>query len=245
MQDNKERLENKDELVQDNEEKISEVLENQGSLFDNDEIFTEAMVVEKEQINIDSSVKEENKDSKDSNGDTAIFTFAKDNIQNTEISHEELTVSDIESSAKEYYNANHAGDIEDKVRELCNLANTEFADKTSENEAQTFEEFSQDDADTFAYDEEQKNKKDKDKKKKKKHGYVSNDDMLLLSSDDSATLHGAAVQSSMNTNQPVEQPNTVADGQASELENVKSEQVHINSEPSVDRNEELGMRNEK
>ncbi len=231
MQDNKERLENKDELVQDNEEKISEVLENQGSLFDNDEIFTEAMVVEKEQINIDSSVKDENKGS---NGDTAIFTFAKDNLQNTEISHEELTVSDIESSAKEYYNANHANDIEDKVRELCNLANTEFSDKTSDNEAQTFEEFSQDDADTFAYDEDKKSKKDKDKKKKKKHGYVSNDDMLLLSSDDSTTLHGAAVKSSMNINTPVDVQNTVADGQALELENLKSERVDINSEPSFD-----------
>ena len=40
MQENKERVEQKDE------EKVSEVLENQGSLFDDDEVFTEAIVVE-------------------------------------------------------------------------------------------------------------------------------------------------------------------------------------------------------
>ena len=52
--------------------------------------------------------------------------------KNEEISHDELTVADIESSAKDYYNANHADDIEDKVKELCDLANTEFSDDGTE-----------------------------------------------------------------------------------------------------------------
>ena len=178
MQENKERVEQKDE------ENVSEVLENQGSLFDDDEVFTEAIVVEKEQIDIDSSVEEKNNDEPvmESNGDTAEFVFSKDKPKNTEISHEELTVSDIESSAKEYYNANHAGDIEDKVRELCNLANLEFnQDNDSSEQVVSFDNLETED--DYSEAEELK------KKKKKKRGYVSNDDMILLSSnDDGATL---------------------------------------------------------
>lgn len=188
MQENKERLENKDELVPNEEEKISEVLENQANLFEGDEVFTEAMVVEKEQINVDSSAPE--KTGTDSHGDTAIFTFAKDKQKAPEISHDELTVSDIESSAKEYYNANHADDIEDKVKQLCNLANVEFSDNGLPfEEVQTFEEVPPED-DEAEYEK-------KMKKKKKKRGVVSNDDMLLLSDDASGeTLHSAALNDS-------------------------------------------------
>ncbi len=181
VQDNKERLENKDVSVE-NEEKISQVMENQESLFGGDEVFTEAIVVEKEEIPVDSSTDAEKTLS--SNGDTAVFSFAKEKPQGSEIGHEELTVSDIESSAKEYYNANHAGDIEDKVKQLTNLANSGFGDEDTPSDV-----FIPNEADE---DEDKK----KDKKKKKKRGYVSNDDMELLSGLGGETLHPSADSSS-------------------------------------------------
>ena len=55
MQENKERLETRDEQVQNDKEEISDVMANQTSLFDNDEVFTEAMVVEKQPVDIDST----------------------------------------------------------------------------------------------------------------------------------------------------------------------------------------------
>ncbi len=175
MQDNKERLENEDVSVE--KEEISEVMENQESLFGDDEVFTEAIVVEKEEIPVNSSADEGEK-TPSSNGDTAVFSFAKEKHQHSAIGHEELTVSDIESSAKDYYNANHAGDIENKVKELRSLANGGFdgADSSS--------------ADVFVpVSDEADDDKKKDKKKKKKRGYVSNEDMELLSGLGGETLH--------------------------------------------------------
>ena len=175
MQENKERMENKDLFSVNSEEKVNEVVENQGNLFDSDQVFTEAMVVEKEQIDVDSSA---GKEKVSNNGDTAIFTFAKDKPKNSEIEHQELTVSDIESSAKEYYNANHAGDIEGKVQELRNLANSSFSDDETGEQFMNFEAVEQEDTDDVK-------RKEKERKKKIRRGVISNDDMELLSSDDS------------------------------------------------------------
>ena len=97
MQENKERLEARDEQVQNDKEEISDVMANQTSLFDNDEVFTEAMVVEKQPVDIDSTPDSSSETKENgTGGDTAIFTFAKDKAKTEEISHDELTVADIE-----------------------------------------------------------------------------------------------------------------------------------------------------
>lgn len=226
MQENKERLEARDEQVQNDKEEISDVMANQTSLFDNDEVFTEAMVVEKQPVDIDSTPDSSSETKENgTGGDTAIFTFAKDKAKTEEISHDELTVADIESSAKDYYNANHADDIEDKVKELCDLANTEFSDNGGET------------ALGGAVEEYLDEKIRKEKKKKKRKGFVSNDDMELLSSDESSvTLNRAAVEEAaarMSSEQEVDArtDEEIVFTQEATVENPVREEVEINSEP--------------
>jgi len=227
MQENKERLQDNDELVENENEQISDVIANQESLFDNDEVFTEAMVVEKEEITVDSSANT-TETKKDEKGDTAIFSFAKEKPKGSEIGHEELTVSDIESSAKEYYNATHAEDIADKVQELYNRANSTFGEDTPAAQPEVFEEQNFDDS----LDETavvQYSKKDKKKnKKKKKRGHVSDDDMELLSGNgDGATLHQQVSTESFNETSVDE---AAVDAQAEVIEDAVTEQVPVDSQ---------------
>lgn len=170
MGKNKERLKNEsndDFVFGENEEKKDN--KEQSALFEGEDFFTEAMVVEKESIEVNSEPEGEN-EKKSDKGDTVIFSLSKENNAESEISHEELTAADIEESAKEYYNATHADNIQDKVRRLQELANDGFAD----DEVPESELFSYED------NEDTQSSKNDSKRKKKRRGYVSNDDMALL-----------------------------------------------------------------
>lgn len=157
------------------EEKAENVCAQQESMFDSDGAFSESMVVEKEDININSLAEDENeeKNVEASLGDTAVFTFAKDKPEGSEIEHEELTVGELQDTAKDYYNATHSESVEGKVDELRKLADEAFFDdvpKKSEND--DLKEIFSDDV-----------KKKKKQKKKKKRGVVSDDDMAILMGD--------------------------------------------------------------
>ena len=75
------------------------------------EAFSESMVVEKEDVEINSEGGFDG-------GDTAEFVFDK----------EQIDAKNLQESAKDYYDATHSDSIEDKVSELCKLADASFGD---------------------------------------------------------------------------------------------------------------------
>lgn len=155
------------------EEKAENNCADQESLFDSDGAFSESMVVEKEDIKIDSFAQtqdDEKTDSEKNLGNTAVFTFAKDKPEGTEIEHEELTVGELQDTAKDYYNATHSESVEGKVDELRKLADESFADEV-------FDKMSSDDFKEIFSDDGKNKKKNK---KKKKRGVISDDDMAIL-----------------------------------------------------------------
>lgn len=120
----------------------NDAVNNQQSLFDESEAFSEAMVVEKDTLEINS----------------------KESAQEGEIS-----VKELQGTAKDYYDATHSDSIEDKIGELRRLANEGFEETSS---------FT--DLEEILSDSPKNKKKDKKNKKKKKRGYVSDDDIELL-----------------------------------------------------------------
>ena len=133
------------------------VHEDQQSLFDNDNAFTEAMVVEKQEVEI-NPVLDEEVNEQPASGDTVVFTFPKE---------KELDATELEGTAKDYYNATHSASIEDKVNELCRLADVGFDEDLSEENEEVK---------TPSYSEKELKKI----KKNRRRGIVSDDDMVML-----------------------------------------------------------------
>ncbi len=159
MENKNDRLEKTREIPQVEQENSNpEVHKDQQSLFDDAEnAFSESMVVEKSDVNIDSS---ENANSENfDGGSTAVFSFEK---------KENLDAKELQDTAKDYYNINHSDSIEDKIGELRKLADESFggeeiptADKTETVTAES-------------------KTSDKKNKKKKKRGRISDDDIEML-----------------------------------------------------------------
>ena len=166
------------------------VHEDQQSLFENEKAFSEAMVVEKQEVEI-NPLLEETVESVKNNADTAVFTFPKDQKENDGVDATEL-----EDSAKDYYNATHAESIEDKVNELCRLADegfdedNPFGNPESEPEAQ----------------KKLSKKELRRLKKNRKRGIVSDDDMFMLSNTEETSQ-----KDNSSTNDSVEEDVKVYD----------------------------------
>ena len=118
------------------------------------EAFSESMVVEKQNVDIDSSPADA--------AATAEFVFPKKDA---------VDAKELQGTAKEYFDATHMGSIEDRIGELCKLAENGF-----ELDEETFEEEEEDSAKS-----RRKKRKEKKKEKKRKRGHVSDDDMEMLS----------------------------------------------------------------
>lgn len=156
------------------EENTDNVHRDQQSMFEADEVFSESMVVEKQDIEINSDA--------DEFGDTAVFSFAKDKPEGSEIEHEELSVGELQGTAKDYYNATHSESIEDKIGELRKLADETF-DEEEQYDSQVnavAEIFSEEDGSERKKREKAEKKKQKAENKKKKRGVVSDDDIEML-----------------------------------------------------------------
>ncbi|MBE6682162.1 MAG: hypothetical protein E7600_07755 [Ruminococcaceae bacterium] len=155
-------------------ESTNDVHSDQQSMFDADEAFSESMVVEKQDVEINP----------DQNGNTAVFSFAKDKPEGTEIEHRELSVGELQDTAKDYYNATHSDSIEDKIGDLRKLADEVFDDSNDESfnvdENAVADIFSEEsDADRKKREKEEK-KRLKEEKKRKKKGVVLDDDIEML-----------------------------------------------------------------
>lgn len=133
------------------------VHKDQQSLFEDENVFSESMIVEKKSVEIDSSEKE-NFDG----GDTTIF----------DIPEKEVSGKELQDSAKNYYDATHESSIDEKINELAKLAERGFDDYDAEDEEELVTEKTNVDIG--------ENKKKKDKKQRRK-GVISDDDMELLS----------------------------------------------------------------
>ena len=194
---------------QNEQEKNPLVHEDQQSMFDVEEAFSEAVVVEKSEVVIDSSAQDEAQDEGDTiefdtvekaedtvvfdviesgaenlpeevqqqeeSGDTAVFDVAQHITKEEE---QEWSAETLQGTAKDYYKATHSESIEDTVDELKKFAGEEF---TSEDAAVIEERLSDiesvPDKKTLKMLEKQKKKESKMRRK----GYVSNDDMEMLS----------------------------------------------------------------
>ncbi len=122
---------------------------------------------ENEQTNTDDNT-EKSRSHPDA-GSTAVFTIAKENPTGTE--HQELNLSELEDSAKSYFNATHTSEIDEKINELCKLADSGFEDRVIA-------------SDIPAPAVKKHDKQGKKKNKKARKDVVSNDDIELLSSLD-------------------------------------------------------------
>lgn len=149
---------------------------------------SDEITVEKSEIHIDSqnggnseslSENGKNTSSPDSNNDTAVFTFAKDLPEG--ISHEELNLSELEDSAKSYFNATHTSSIDDKVDELCRLADNGFDDTgTALETPEIVSGNTESDADSGKAET-------KKKKRRRRKDVISNDDIAMLSGNHPST----------------------------------------------------------
>ena len=172
------------------------VHKDQQSMFDTGDVFSESMVVEKENVEIDSA---------ENGGDTAVFDFPAEKKENEAISHEELNAKELQGTAKDYFKATHTESIEDKINELRILADEGFdTDKTTETEVASVNE---------VFDEEDEKEKKKElkkaqkEKKKKRKGHISNDDIELLMNGD-ALREVAEVFAKTSENLPVVESET-------------------------------------
>ncbi len=120
---------------------------------------------------------------------TAVFSFANELPEGSETAKEELSVAEIQDTAKSYYKENHDSTLDDKVDKLLQLATTGFEDDETEKAEESVEHTN---LGLEVPEEEQEGTK---KKKKKKKDVVSNEDMEMLGSlsqgeqdDDSANV---------------------------------------------------------
>ncbi len=104
---------------------------------------------------------------------TAIFSFADELPEGSEVESEGVSISDIQDTAKSYYNENHDSTLDDKVDNLLKLASTGFEEEKTE----PYVEHTN--LGLEVPDEEQDTSK---KKKRKRKEVVSNEDMEMLGS---------------------------------------------------------------
>ena len=135
-----------------------DVHEDQQSMFDEGEIFSESMLVEKDELQIDSSTE-------------IIEDVASTTIFDIPERDESVSVKDLQDTAKSYYDATHSESIEDKVNELCRLADEGFYDEYTLSDELDVEK------EEIVVDDEKKKKKEK---KLRRRGFISNDDMEML-----------------------------------------------------------------
>jgi len=154
MQNNTDRLDKTKEIPEVHTKNDSpDIHKDQQSMFDAEDAFSESMVVEKKDVEI-NSVPE--------GGDTVVFDIPE---------KKEITAKELEGSAREYYDATHSDSIEEKVNELCKLASEGFADEEVSEEVLVVEK---------AVIEAEEKKRKKERKLRRK-GVISDEDMQMLS----------------------------------------------------------------
>ncbi len=134
-----------------------DVHEDQQSLFDADGAFSESMLVEKDFIDINS-------EEEFSAEATAIFDIPEKQGAN------DVSVKEMQETAKDYFDATHKDAIEEKVNELCELANKGF-DEPSDGELEV-------EKSAVVIDEKKKRKRDR---KLRRRGVILDDDIEMLS----------------------------------------------------------------
>lgn len=129
-----------------------DVHEDQQSMFEAEDAFSESIVVEKNDVEI-NSVPE---------GKTAVFEIPE---------KKEITAKELEGSAKEYFDATHSDSIEERVNELKRLAGEGFEEEEPGEDVLAVEK---------AVIEAEKKKRKKERRLRRK-GVISDDDMQMLS----------------------------------------------------------------
>ncbi len=127
--------------------------------------FEDAVAVTKEEIKVDGKDKK-----KTDNSDTSEFYFDESEDENNAIDHKELNAADIGDTAREYYNANHSAEIDEKINAIAQNADEEFG----------FEETEEQDESQEAAPIKKKKESRKEKKNKRRGRVVSDDDIAML-----------------------------------------------------------------
>ncbi len=154
MQNNTDRLDKTREIPEVNAKNNNpDVHKDQQSMFDAEDAFSESMVVEKNDVEINSLPE---------GGDTVVFDIPE---------KKEITAKDLEGSAREYYDATHSDSIEQKVDELKRLADAGFEDEEASEEVLVVEK---------AVIEAEEKKRKMERKLRRK-GVISDEDMQMLS----------------------------------------------------------------
>ena len=143
----------------------NDVHEDQQSLFDAEDAFSESMLVEKDTVEINSS---DAKDNSYDGGTTTVFEFPEEKQEKKDVSMKEL-----QDSAKNYYDATHSESIDEKVNELCKLADKGFYEESDEEDSFAVEK-------SEVVIDEKKKKHDK-KRKLRRRGVILDDDIEMLS----------------------------------------------------------------
>ncbi len=154
MQNNTDRLEKTREIPEVNAKNNNpDVHKDQQSMFDAEDAFSESIVVEKNDVEINSLPE---------GGDTVVFDIPE---------KKEITAKDLEETAREYYDATHSESIEQRVDELKRLADAGFEDEESSDEVLVVEK---------AVIEAEEKKRKMERKLRRK-GVISDEDMQMLS----------------------------------------------------------------
>lgn len=159
MQNNTDGMNGKTKEIPSVNEKKAEnvnpdIHEDQQSLFE-EGAFSESMLVEKSDVEINSEPEYKG-------GDTAVFEIPE--------KQKEVSAKELQDSAKNYFDANHKDSIEDKIDELCKLADKGFDDVEESDDGLDVEKVA------VVIDE---NKKKRDRKLRRK-GVILDDDIEML-----------------------------------------------------------------
>ncbi len=148
------------------------------------------LVVEKENLEVFGSI--DSPDKQYNSGKTTVFTLPDKQEIGADIDHEELSLSELQSNAKSYFDATHTHSIDDKVNELCKLADSGF---------ETVDETSTEQPERFARKSENK--------KRKRRDVVSNDDIEILVGDFNAEKSKETTADSLDDSELTEQDSAI------------------------------------
>ena len=192
----------------------TDVHEDQQSLFDAENAFSESILVEKDIVEINSSETKEK--AAHNSGDTAVFDLPEKNTEEKDVS-----VKELQDSAKDYYDATHSDSIEEKVNELCKLADKGFGEDETEGFVVEKSEVVID---------EKKKKKDR---KLRRRGVILDDDMEMLS--------GGLVSTAVSEEQAFEDVKTWNPNQENETD---TDEPVLSEEQGVEHKNPLGIYDE-
>lgn len=138
------------------------------------------LIAEKEEIPVSAELDTEKSEAgidntvtaPDANNATAVFSFENELPEGSETELEEVNPEGLQNSAKTYFDENHASTLDDKVDELCKLAENGFEDSQEHTDLGLEIEPEEPEAEP--------DKKSKKKKKNIKNSVVSNEDMDIL-----------------------------------------------------------------